>query len=129
MKIEEGKYYRTRDGRKVGPVIEGQKPYKDGRHAHWPFRFEIFWYKSDGFSCPGEAQLHNDNDDLISEWQDEIPSPVRTVTRREIVAGCYGNIHIDKRGFITMLATNRAENIREAAHLLNQIAEVLQENG
>lgn len=195
MKIEAGKYYKTRDGRKVGPITKGQEPYKDGRPAPWPFRFGIFWYRSDGFSCPGEAQLHNDDDDLISEWVEttdievgakyifldphsvdttgayftkgksymlkyinrygepvlidkrgkehewaighfklsfkkECLSPIRTVTRLEIVPGSYGVIQVHKDGKIGMLpSVKSADQLREAAHILNQIAEVLEENG
>lgn len=57
----------------------------------------------------------------------EEKSPIRTVTRKEIVPGRYGNIHIDKGGLVTMIATNKAANMRESAHILNQIAEALED--
>lgn len=58
-------------------------------------------------------------------------SPIRTVTRREIVPGIYGAVSIaqsscgELRYFIEPYAT--AEQLREAAHTLNQLAEVLEE--
>jgi len=62
-------------------------------------------------------------------------SPIRTITRREIVPGVYGIAKVDGMG-----GTNRrvgisidygytnADQLREAAHLFNQLAEVLEEN-
>lgn len=65
MKIETGKYYRTRDGRKVGHA----KLYGD-RSDNYPFNVPIegkfYAYTEDGKSCLGI-----DEDDLISEWTDE----------------------------------------------------------
>lgn len=61
-----------------------------------------------------------------------VPSPIRT--RREIVPGVYGKICVNERGAgygiesITMLPTVNSDELREAAHILNQIAEVLEEN-
>lgn len=58
------------------------------------------------------------------------PSPIRTVTRREIVAGNYGLIQIFDNGCMYIETDSyTSEQCREAAHLLNQIAEVLEENG
>ena len=57
--------------------------------------------------------------------------PIRTVTRREIVPGVYGrvSVHDDYSvGFSTELdGRDAADELREAAHLFNQIAEVLEE--
>lgn len=125
MKIEAGKYYKTRDGRKVGP-IENRKR-EDAEHPfiwNWPDGRGNRIYKPDG------TNYSDRNDDLISEWQDESPSPIRTVTRREIVPGSYGVIQVHKDGKIGMLpSVKSADQLREAAHILNQIAEVLEENG
>lgn len=71
MKIEAGKYYKTRDGRKVGPIQYGQEPYEDGTTAPWPYKSGAFWYKENGYSCPGIADHHQDQDDLVSEWHEE----------------------------------------------------------
>lgn len=60
------------------------------------------------------------------------PSPIRTVTRREIAPGVYGNVEIEEVGqryvVIDSQSIYYAEDLREAAHLFNQLAEVLEEN-
>ena len=68
LKIEAGKFYKTRDGRKVGPIIANWCD-----NEHWPFRWpeQTMYYKPNGFSCPGSAHLHRDDDDIIAEWIDE----------------------------------------------------------
>lgn len=58
-------------------------------------------------------------------------SPIRTVTRREIVPGSYGAVEVDDefaRAVIWMYGDNAADKFREAAHLFNQLAEVLEDN-
>ena len=64
MKIEEGKYYRTRDGRKVGPMRSAWTP----NGTQW-------WFK-DG----DKTKL-----DLIAEWTDEPepPTPWKGMTDAE----------------------------------------------
>jgi hypothetical protein len=62
-------------------------------------------------------------------------SPIRTVTRREIVPGVYGargEVTVGKAGTSTMVKITidspmSKNHLREAAHLFNQIAEVLEE--
>lgn len=61
--------------------------------------------------------------------------PIRIVTRREIVPGRYGVVEIGEqaKGLAPIRISNRngelrnttAEELREAAHVLNQIAEAL----
>lgn len=85
MEIEVWKRYRTRGGRKVGPMrsdasfgepafIEAEG---DGR----------------GWSLSGRAigVEHGADEDLIAEWTD---GPVRTVTRREVVEGVYAHVAV-----------------------------------
>lgn len=63
MKIEEGKYYRTRNGRKVGPAEHL------GTSTSFPWNVpgnHFYAYTEDGKSCLGVS-----NDDLIAEWVDE----------------------------------------------------------
>lgn len=93
MKIEAGKYYRTRDGRKVGPA----EHLPIIPHSEWKFKFDGLLYREDGTwglkpSLPSPG-------DLIGEWADpapEAPSPVRTTTKTvtEIVPGTYGPLHV-----------------------------------
>ncbi len=58
-------------------------------------------------------------------------SPVRTVTRREIVPGIYGAVDIATDGWLSVKFDEgdpTADTLREAAHILNQIAEALEDN-
>ncbi|MBX4941131.1 ribosomal protein L7/L12 [Rhizobium binae] len=70
LTIEAGKFYKTRDGRKVGPVVVAQ-----GQDDPWPWKAAYglitYYYRHDGFSCPGWADGHRDADDIIAEWVDE----------------------------------------------------------
>jgi len=148
MKIEEGKYYRTRDGRKVGPVTFS----RNGRPwATAPGFNEHQWYTqwSVHSKYQGRASIEReDKSDLIAEWTDEpgLPSLSPFVTRRELVPGVYGRVaipenHSSKPGKIVihladsaggyvqydagMLLT--ADELDEAAHLFAQLAEYLRE--
>lgn len=68
MKIEEGKFYRTRDGRKVGPM-------KRVRHAMYPWICDhpfLGEYTEDGrFYFNQEAE---DRADLVAEWSEPVLS-------------------------------------------------------
>ena len=67
MKIEEGKYYRTRNGRKFGPM-------ESSSSKTFPFQFEVITYTSDGFYHPASGASCFD---LIAEWTDESKTPKR----------------------------------------------------
>lgn len=58
-------------------------------------------------------------------------SPIRTVTRREIVPGTYGPVNVGSQAgdavWVVIDGSRNAAELREAAHLFNQIAEVLEE--
>lgn len=80
-KIEAGKYYRTRDGRKVGP-IENRKR-EDAEHPfiwNWPDGRGNRIYKPDG------TNYSDRNDDLIAEWIDEPVKVAAPVAKPAIVA-------------------------------------------
>lgn len=77
----------------------------------------------------------------LDGWEQVVDGPVRTVTRREIIPGRYGMVevgHTEKHGDnrvavrvanrIASMRVSTAEDLREAAHLFNQLAEVLEEN-
>lgn len=57
--------------------------------------------------------------------------PIRTVTRREIVPGVYGDVTVERIPFegleISYKSYGNAHKLREAAHIFNQIAEALEE--
>lgn len=74
MKIEAGKFYKTRDGRKARVYavacggeypIHGAMEYPDS--GWWAFTWDVFGHNSSGEQSPN---------DLFSEWVDEpIPIP------------------------------------------------------
>ena len=92
MKLEVGKFYKTRDGRKVGPM---KNNWSTSGHFCWCVDVgccsSVLW---DEVGCSGS---HCDND-LIAPWPAEPTGPVRTVTRttREIVPGTYGDVRVGK---------------------------------
>jgi|GEM_PF-4227049 len=67
LQIEAGKYYRTRDGRKVGPMQESGCD-------EWPWIVEV----GDGrcWHNDGSEVAHTKSGDLIAEWQDEHPAHI-----------------------------------------------------
>lgn len=92
MQIEAGKYYKTRDGRKVGPAkVAGAGK---GKHKDWNWMLGTesgdAYYQDHG-TAPYMSEL-----DIIAEWTDTQPSPVRTetITRSVIVPGVYGRVHV-----------------------------------
>lgn len=75
MKIEEGKFYKTRDGRKVGPIEENQL-----LDDHWPWKSQVD-VEFVGFDKEGRAVGDyliggmREHLDLIAEWTDEPDTP------------------------------------------------------
>ena len=86
MKIEIGKYYMNADGEKVGPMVGTMFKWVMGEDDSAIYPFE--W--------TNEGKGSNGAPHLIAEWSEEPQqkSPIRTVTRKEIVPGVYGNIVI-----------------------------------
>lgn len=131
MKIEEGKFYKSRSGAKVGPLKLGINRRK------WPGDFwvvEGIW----GPTWWEDGVVHREggsNDyDLVSEWPSE--GPVRDVTRKEIVTGVYGVVsvigipkHISSCAEINLTcAALSSSELRAAAATFLAIAEALESN-
>ena len=77
IQIEEGKYYRTRDGRKVGPLRFSRVNDAEDRRwatapgfveAHWYTQFNPAHYAGDYANA---CSLRETVDDLMEEWVDE----------------------------------------------------------
>lgn len=68
LKIEEGKYYKTRSGRKVGPA----KYAPDNEHDPVPWGLSDEWWPPHG-TYYGDGTPHPH--DLIAEWTDEPTEP------------------------------------------------------
>jgi len=91
MQIEAGKYYRTRDGQKVGPMMDCS--HKDG--FRWCTEsLDPPYYSDDGCPQPGTASRGYTEEPIVAEWTDEPAGPVRTRTVTEIVSGVYGRIEV-----------------------------------
>ena len=96
MQIEAGKYYRTRDGRKVGPMR------RDGgtRWTRWGADGWEYAALDNGMLYAGGGATLNHTDDLVAEWvdaqQQDTPAKVDTTTLRDgdvvhvrgVVDGC-----------------------------------------
>lgn len=83
LTIEEGKFYRTRDGRLVGPMIRSNV----GKWTDIANGFQ--WSYDNGMHCHKDVGCPYD---LVSEVPNS--GPVRTVTRKEIVPGEYGIVRV-----------------------------------
>ena len=121
VKIEEGKFYRTRDGKKVGPMAFSRE------EGIWFVHRKVGRWESDGSVI--ETFGWPDPSPLISEWSE---GPVRTVTRREVVCGSYGRVIVDRvLGKECVVAiddwhtTMTANELRSAAMIFSQLAEAL----
>lgn len=120
MKLEAGKFYKTRNGLKFGPAEEVYPssiygwvvPSNDGH----PATYDSYGNRISPYS--------SNEEDLVSEWHD---GPIRTVTRREIVPGTYGRVKVTQGLYVHCNSMRNAEELREAAHLLNQLAEFMEE--
>jgi hypothetical protein len=128
VKIEAGKFYRTRDGRKVGPMVRHAPAHDDMvRGNEWPWtapEYPVSW-REDGTQSftPGE-----DRDiDLVTEWTE---GPVRTVTKKEIVPGVYGEVAVvgpigASRANVCVNGNLSAAQLRAAAATFLELADAL----
>lgn len=132
VKLEVGKYYKRRDGRKVGPMVRNI----DGefRDTH-PFKSPSgLTYKVDGGYL---EENYEDHLDIIAEWIDEPASPVRTVTRKEIVPGMYGGVVVERlcngdlcislNGICPGSKSKMVVELRAAIATLTEIADAMEE--
>ena len=123
VKIEIGKYYRTRSGLKVGPISRYnalEHPYI-WRPAGW------LWTEN------GERYAGQEEHDIIAEWADDQPlaGPVviETITRKRIVPGVYGDVVVLNDGprSVSMMPCNTVEGLTAAITTLTAIRDAMQE--
>lgn len=117
IKLEVGKYYLTRDWRKIGPIALGV------RGDIGNSLLESWWMEAGA-----KNKLRDSDGDLIAEWIEEPTSPVRTVTRKEIVPGTYGHVIVTEGRGVQCIRMDSAAELRAAIATLTQIAEVLEES-
>jgi hypothetical protein len=131
LRIEAGKYYRTRYGQRVGPIerVHGLAPYVWRGKIAGAFPSVSMWQES-GLHSP-KLSPHNGLD-LVAEWPEEPASPacVRAVTRLEIVPGTYGRVGVSTAngGLYVDISTHpiNASELRAAARTFNALAEALE---
>ena len=95
MKIEEGKSYKTRDGRKAS------KPEWNSDHGCWYLVVDeasednrtLRAYESDG-THGSEGVCNDPNLDLVAEWSSDPAGPVVVETRKRIVPGKHDNLTV-----------------------------------
>lgn len=124
MQIEAGKYYRTRDGRKVGPL-------RATDNSFWPMESRGTWWRANGESCEGSMARMRKENDIIAEWS-EGPVRTETVTKRRIVPGVYGGVYVSvgvegKLVGITVDQFMTAEELDSLAMVASQLAEALRD--
>jgi hypothetical protein len=128
LRIEEGKFYRSRDGRKVGPMYFIGPNHFDGAEDG-PYPQKCFY---------GDGQRFDGDDRglcLVAEWTDQPCSPVRTVTRKEVVPGTYGKVRVLAKATNDPFPSHAhvriddgqssADELRAAAAILIEIADAL----
>jgi hypothetical protein len=120
MRVEEGKYYRTRDGGKVGPMGDGgtafdnNQPVLSARHGK-----HVSLWRLDGSHLFGKTHI-----DIVAEAN---TGPVRTVTRKEIVPGEYGKLLIFDDGSASVTDWTDTRALRDAARVFIGMADALDE--
>jgi hypothetical protein len=84
LQIKEGRFYRTRDGRKVGPLKKGQSQNQSSYWVGPPNQLDSLasceWYECGAYFPLGHELCCKETRrrDLIAEWTDE-PAPVKEV--------------------------------------------------
>lgn len=133
METRYGRFYKTRDGRKVGPIKKS--PYG------------IVWLTADGFEGDQwyssihkkggfEGRCYSDREDpldLVEEWFDKPANRFYGEQRKPPKLGYHGYAHLDynpEAGWMVHVDENnyRPDELREIAHFLNQLAEYLENN-
>lgn len=125
MKPKVGTYYRTAGGEQVGPMRKG----------YWsaaPFGAKVVGSRCNHlclYDEDGRAHMGR-NYDLVAEWGDEPEAqpagPVRTITRKEIVPGVYGEVTVDDDGDVRVGYMHDAATIRAAIATLTEIADAME---
>lgn len=86
MQIEAGKYYRSSDGRKFGPM----RIWPSDREC-WGDEASTGLWRPDGSAHFVDAK---DSPRLVAEWTDAPTGPVVTETVKRIVPGYYGVVEV-----------------------------------
>lgn len=110
VKLEVGKFYRTRDGRKVGPLSPWQ-----GKDDPWPFsavygECSRASFSASGVACDGPWPEGLKPDlDIIAEWTDEAAAATSANRYARTINGATVDVYDILRAFnVTCPATQHA---------------------
>lgn len=126
MQIEEGKSYKTSDGRKVGPMHLGhgvKRAWVSGRSSAHDAEWEF-----DGRVVMAGPEKYGD---LIAEWKDEPTGPVTIETVKRINTGTFKRVHVTpiNGDFVSLHLqgqTFNATELRDISELATQLADALE---
>lgn len=145
MQIEAGKFYRTRDGRKVGPMVINERGIAT---VDDDFNGQNYTCVYANTGLANSATTNPSTMDIVDGPIDDpfisTGNPIRTITRKEIVPGRYGAVHViglvdvpdcDDPNTLPVTevrigidASMTPDELDAAASVLTQIAAVLREN-
>lgn len=74
LKIEAGRYYKTRDGRKV--LVDHNPHYNSAESDSYPWKHDCGYGGYHGLTETGTSCINHSGSDLIAEWQDAPSAPV-----------------------------------------------------
>lgn len=84
--LQVGKYYRTRDGRKAGPVTKNECGFKWG--PGWDFAADVEHVSRTYHGSGAYSTLNSDSVlDLVAEWSPSAPSETEPSTRAGVPCG------------------------------------------
>lgn len=125
LPIVAGEYYVGRNGQKYycEHVDRDVAKVRNGNGvAHYVFAETGWANREPSKSIPYE---------VVGRWIDQHvekhgDSPIQSVTTSKLVPGYYGKISVNNKLQVTMLTTDNYQEIRDAAKMLNQIADFLE---
>lgn len=129
MKLEIGKYYRTRLGKKVGPIEWNSKV--GAFQGYVVVSGECKYYYKSGKQAFDEHDL-----DLVSEWRERVPLPpsVKPFVRWSVKPDTYGKLKVcasDKDSVTLQIGGTQFnwEDLSVLKEQIEQLMEILEEGG
>jgi hypothetical protein len=118
MQIEVGKYYRTADGQKVGPMerVIGQQLYWEAK-SKLAQGCRTRWGAFGGHSMVAL--------ELVAEWIDG-PVITETITRKRIVPGAYGKVVVCDDMTVSMHCLQSLVDLSDAIATLTEIRDAME---
>lgn len=120
LKLEVGKYYRTRDGRKAEVIEDDGSAPNECFYVDHGNGLEL-WHFPDG-----RNNIHSRNDDLIAEWHDEPAASTPAITGHYVLKPkTICAVQITKQGKVWMRHTSDPAKLTQAIATLTTIRDHL----